>query len=287
MSKFHINPETGNPGSCTAVFKCPFGDMDADHYPTPEIARVAYEIKMKTQEFISLSKDYKASLPERKPYINPHQIEDIKNGVFNNLNVSFTRDDTTQSGPEKWNGKITGEPEDVDLSVTFTKSSVESSITWNGKSNPIDSIPLENDVELSEVEKGEFLTKAVNHAKSKYEKELAKDRKEVFARAKEFSKGNITINNFPMQFVPFEDDNGYVEGSRWSGVDMKYGTDNRPEITVYNGNADLRLSSTIRGRTEIIHRVRMKDGATEFENSIQAARFFIEAEEIIKNHKWD
>lgn len=41
MSKFHINEE-GNPGLCTAQFKCPFGS-EAEHYPTEAAARKAYE----------------------------------------------------------------------------------------------------------------------------------------------------------------------------------------------------------------------------------------------------
>lgn len=40
--KFHINPETGNPGKCRALFKCRFGG-DNEHYESPEAARKAFE----------------------------------------------------------------------------------------------------------------------------------------------------------------------------------------------------------------------------------------------------
>lgn len=43
MSKFHVNPETGNAGACSATAgRCPFGG-EAEHYSTAEDARKAYE----------------------------------------------------------------------------------------------------------------------------------------------------------------------------------------------------------------------------------------------------
>lgn len=42
MATYHINPETGNPGLCKAVQRCPFGASD-DHFSTKEDARKAYE----------------------------------------------------------------------------------------------------------------------------------------------------------------------------------------------------------------------------------------------------
>lgn len=46
MANFHINPETGEPGRCIAVFKCKY-KLDADkHYGTKEEARAGYEDQM-------------------------------------------------------------------------------------------------------------------------------------------------------------------------------------------------------------------------------------------------
>jgi hypothetical protein len=42
LSKFHINPTTGNPGRCFALKKCRFGDDD-EHYASKELAALAYE----------------------------------------------------------------------------------------------------------------------------------------------------------------------------------------------------------------------------------------------------
>lgn len=39
---YHVNPETGKPGTCKAIKSCPFGGADV-HYTSPEAARAAYE----------------------------------------------------------------------------------------------------------------------------------------------------------------------------------------------------------------------------------------------------
>jgi hypothetical protein len=46
MARYHINPKTGNPGVCHAKNKCPFGDIQSDHYDSKEGARKGYEQKM-------------------------------------------------------------------------------------------------------------------------------------------------------------------------------------------------------------------------------------------------
>ena len=48
MARYHINPKTGNPGICRAKSSCPFGDLTADHFDSPEAARAAYEKRMET-----------------------------------------------------------------------------------------------------------------------------------------------------------------------------------------------------------------------------------------------
>lgn len=42
-AKYHINPETGNPGRCTAKKQCRFGG-EAAHYSSEKEARDAYEV---------------------------------------------------------------------------------------------------------------------------------------------------------------------------------------------------------------------------------------------------
>ena len=50
MAKYHINPETGNASKCGATFKCPFGDLDRDHYATAAEARKAFEVQMANEQ---------------------------------------------------------------------------------------------------------------------------------------------------------------------------------------------------------------------------------------------
>lgn len=47
MTKYHLHPETGDPGVCKAKKNCPFGDMETDHYSSAEAAREAYEAKQR------------------------------------------------------------------------------------------------------------------------------------------------------------------------------------------------------------------------------------------------
>lgn len=44
MSKFHVNPETGEPGICRAKVKCKFGG-DSEHFTSEEAARSSFENK--------------------------------------------------------------------------------------------------------------------------------------------------------------------------------------------------------------------------------------------------
>lgn len=46
MQRYHVHPVTGEAKACRALKRCPFGDMVADHYPTPQEAREAFEEKM-------------------------------------------------------------------------------------------------------------------------------------------------------------------------------------------------------------------------------------------------
>lgn len=54
--KFHINPETGTPGVCTAsVQGCRYGS-EAEHHSSPEDAQYAYEASMSAQTISTHSK---------------------------------------------------------------------------------------------------------------------------------------------------------------------------------------------------------------------------------------
>lgn len=54
MNKYHITP-AGDASPCHAQKRCPFGDIEADHYDNAEAARAAYE---KTQQTLPAPKKY-------------------------------------------------------------------------------------------------------------------------------------------------------------------------------------------------------------------------------------
>lgn len=54
--KYHINAR-GEAGPCSAEKACPFGELEEDHYSSPEAARQAYEEKHKTTSWIKATKD--------------------------------------------------------------------------------------------------------------------------------------------------------------------------------------------------------------------------------------
>lgn len=49
MKKYHVNPETGRAGACSATFKCPFGDLETEHYASAAEARKAFEKSMEAE----------------------------------------------------------------------------------------------------------------------------------------------------------------------------------------------------------------------------------------------
>lgn len=55
MARYHLNND-GNPGVCRAVHSCPFGDLTTEHYPSKEVAALAFERKMASEVVPSTAK---------------------------------------------------------------------------------------------------------------------------------------------------------------------------------------------------------------------------------------
>lgn len=68
MARYHINPETGNPGFCRAKKNCPFGG-DNDHFPTREEARKAAEAE--------LAKEYSFDVTTAEPAAIDSRLADL------------------------------------------------------------------------------------------------------------------------------------------------------------------------------------------------------------------
>jgi GNAT superfamily N-acetyltransferase len=74
MAKYHINPETGNPGICRAKQKCPYGSLETEHYSTLEEARQVYE-ELQTSQIAESSRIY-----------TPEEVEEF---VLNSPDTTF------------------------------------------------------------------------------------------------------------------------------------------------------------------------------------------------------
>jgi hypothetical protein len=100
LSKFHVNPSTGNPGRCFALKKCRFGGDD-EHYASKELAALAYEKFHAHEEIPVLRKsdsepkkrleDFAVDLHEPKgPLLTYEQIAEA-DAKFQNLKKSSSR----------------------------------------------------------------------------------------------------------------------------------------------------------------------------------------------------
>lgn len=68
MSKYHVNPTTGEPGLCRAKKACPFGSAD-EHHETKQDARAAYEelqgrVSVEREKFSNLMRDAVGSMKD-------------------------------------------------------------------------------------------------------------------------------------------------------------------------------------------------------------------------------
>lgn len=84
---FHVNPHSGNPGECKAIYACPFGGDDA-HYSSPEEAREAYESKMASEMFGGAVQ----SKPGFFDTVDPDLAKEISSGSFEFQNFAFEHD---------------------------------------------------------------------------------------------------------------------------------------------------------------------------------------------------
>lgn len=64
--KYHLNPETGEPKPCSAKISCPYGDLEANHYPTPDAGRAAFEEIMAKEEAFAREERIEAKLKAKE-----------------------------------------------------------------------------------------------------------------------------------------------------------------------------------------------------------------------------
>jgi len=112
MSKYHVNPETGNPGVCKATTgNCPFGSDDL-HFNTKWEARISYEQSQRDEilKKIYVSDEDKVSLLTRTHSDYKKELNDMresgilpKNVKIRSYIVSWTHDVYTRISVPKEN----------------------------------------------------------------------------------------------------------------------------------------------------------------------------------------
>lgn len=139
MSKYHVNPETGNPGKCTApAGKCPFAS-DNEHYTSREAAAAHYEERVandsdpSTNEFGEFSK--KAKTPTSPDTaiaglwdtgVAPFSLAQMNAGTIfyskaNNAGFEVLKTNNNIPGSENWKAELV----ELDANDVPTKNIVE------------------------------------------------------------------------------------------------------------------------------------------------------------------
>lgn len=74
MTRYHINPATGDPGVCRATTSCPFGDMETDHFGSKDEARAAAEKRLASEYTPDLTKESPLSIDSALAELYSEQI---------------------------------------------------------------------------------------------------------------------------------------------------------------------------------------------------------------------
>jgi hypothetical protein len=111
MAKFHINPETGKPGVCTASARpCLYGE-DTPHFNTPDEARTVYEQAMSDVGIPTLSRPRRnVGLPEL-PKTDIERISEVKEMT----NKAYVFAGKLESDAKANRGKHARNPQDLRL----------------------------------------------------------------------------------------------------------------------------------------------------------------------------
>jgi hypothetical protein len=101
MAKFHIDP-AGNPGLCRATKRCPYGDIENDHYASEPMARRAYELENETHELT-----FDDTFKDMFRNIGPRQLPNrswvtLRNALYDNLFSEHDLGIATTTISEEW-----------------------------------------------------------------------------------------------------------------------------------------------------------------------------------------
>lgn len=140
MSKFHINPNTGNPGRCFALKKCRFGGDD-EHYASKELAAIAYEQTNVDSQLAVLRKnevEAKEAIESVAPEEPKKRLEDFAVDLHEPKGLLLT-DDKIAEIDEKFKGlkedsastmKDFTKPVVIKTPIDFSEDSITTSVRY-------------------------------------------------------------------------------------------------------------------------------------------------------------
>lgn len=284
MSKFHINPETGDPGVCTAEVKCPFGDLEADHYPSPEIARVTYEIRMKHAELKDLKKKQNVlnranGKPEVEEITSQQRQSIVERGVFETENTTFQKVDLpTDSMGTNWIGKTNGTASDVYITVNVTQQGTRSYISIDNELSLLSQNPAVRGVRAAPEDLGQEMKRAIAVAKEKKSEEFSAKRT-VREAELNYDEGVMTIGSasFSRGEIPGSPSEIWTQRTKngEAGYQVRI-NDNTAILEEYRG-----------GKLIPVYKKELYRGVDTFKDGAEAARFMLAAEPRLKSYEQD
>lgn len=274
---FHINPETGEPGPCRATLQCRFGS-EQEHYDSPDDARSAYELSMNNQLIESLQKRNESlthSLRTRK--FSESELERVGYGEYDNGDgVYFTKEDRYDR--ESWSGKLTEGPEDVEIRFSFSD---------HGNPSPMAALYVReeryelSEPELSALEEDEYdvsrrsalaMSSAVDEAREKYPQIFDEERNSrIKAKAEDYDLGRVKFGGYDLERT------GHVAPEIWESKVSDTPGVHETYVRVRHGVASMRAVTD--NDIVSIHSATIHGEAGSFNDSSEAGRFFVEAEE--------
>lgn len=116
--RFHISPHTGEPMLCRASRKCPFGDLEKDHFPDKETARIAYEDRMSHKTLTSYAPgQIRVEALPRGMKQSPNTVV-IPKGVYIIGDPYYTAG-SDQKAWRQWESEVARTPQDNAVGATY------------------------------------------------------------------------------------------------------------------------------------------------------------------------
>lgn len=279
MSKFHINDE-GNPGPCSAEFRCPFGDLDDDHYSSPQEARDAYEVKMNNQMIETLTARNAEIEKERNTVVfTDEQLALQDTGDFDYDIAHFERMPSGYDYDQTiWTATLDGVPEDMKLDVRFNENTNRAFLDIGDESIKIAEKDTDESTWTPEGQ-AEFLARAVEVAKKDHSEYFDKDKNSrITNHTAQYESGSVTIAGISL------DREGYVAPEIWGST-----VDDVPEIDevyirVRHGVAAMRIRRAGTDGPDTLHSMSLNSGDGSFGSNHEAGRFIEEGERKLADY---